>query len=99
MPPLSASEVQEREGNSVVTRSTEGSGPHRPGAPLSAKGTVTEALPHAMFAVTLDSGQKIVGHISGAIATRAIRLNPGDRVTVELSPYDLSRGRITQRHR
>lgn len=71
----------------------------RAGDPLTVQGTVTEALPHAMFGVTLENGQKIVGHISGAIGTRAIRVNPGDRVTVELSPYDLSRGRIIQRHR
>lgn len=75
-----------------------GKSPRRPDA-LTVEGTVTEALPHAMFAVTLDGGQKITGHISGTISTRAIRVNPGDRVTVELSPYDLSRGRITQRHR
>jgi translation initiation factor IF-1 len=66
---------------------------------LTVEGTVTEALPHAMFAIALDNGQKIVGHIAGTVSNRAIRVNPGDRVTVDLSPYDLSRGRITQRHR
>jgi translation initiation factor IF-1 len=60
---------------------------------------VVEALPNAMFAVELDDGQRITTHISGTVRTRLIRVVPGDRVTVELSPYDLSRGRITQRHR
>jgi translation initiation factor IF-1 len=63
------------------------------------QGTVIEALPNAMFAVELDNGQKIVSHISGSVRTRLIRVVPGDRVTLELSPYDLSRGRITARHR
>lgn len=66
---------------------------------LTVEGTVVEALPNAMYAITLDNGQKILGHMSGAVRTRTIRVIPGDRVTVELSPYDLSRGRITQRHR
>ena len=66
---------------------------------LTVEGTVAEALPHAMFAVLLDNGQRITTHISGSVRTRLIRVVPGDRVTVELSPYDLSRGRITRRHR
>jgi translation initiation factor IF-1 len=74
-------------------------GPRRSGDPPTVEGTVTEALPHSMFSVMLDNGQKITGHISGTVTNRAIRVNPGDRVTVELSPYDLSRGRITQRLR
>lgn len=82
-----------------MTKQPGGKGPRRPGDALTLGGTVSEALPHSMFAVTLDNGQKITGHLSGTIGTRAIRVNPGDRVTVELSPYDLSRGRITERHR
>jgi translation initiation factor IF-1 len=63
------------------------------------EGTVAEALPNAMFAVTLDSGQRILAHISGSMQTRYVRLLPGDRVTMELSPYDRTRGRITAKRR
>jgi translation initiation factor IF-1 len=52
-----------------------------------------------MFRVDLDNGHRILGHISGKMRKHYIRILPGDRVTVELSPYDLSRGRITYRHR
>lgn len=62
-------------------------------------GTVQESLPNAMFAVELVGGQKILARIAGTIQMRGTRINPGDRVTVELSPYDFSRGRITRRHR
>ncbi|GAC1399755.1 MAG: hypothetical protein NVSMB52_13340 [Chloroflexota bacterium] len=62
-------------------------------------GLVTEALPNAMYAVELQSGKKILVRISGSIQTRTMRVNPGDRVTVELSPYDLTRGRIIRKHR
>ncbi|HZU11932.1 MAG TPA: translation initiation factor IF-1 [Chloroflexota bacterium] len=61
------------------------------------EGTVVEALPHAMFAVALDDGRRITGHVAGPVANRTVRLNPGDRVVIELSPYDLSRGRIVKR--
>lgn len=77
---------------------TGGSG-HRHDDALTVDGTVTDALPHSMFAITLDGGRKVLGHMAGTIGNRAVRVNPGDRVTVELSPYDLSRGRITRRHR
>ena len=66
---------------------------------VAAEGTVVETLPNTMFAVQLDNGQRVLGHIAGTLQTRLIRLIPGDRVTIELSPYDLSRGRITDRHR
>lgn len=56
-----------------------------------------ETLPNAMFRVQLDSGQKILAHISGKMRMHFIRILPGDKVTVELSPYDLTRGRITYR--
>jgi translation initiation factor IF-1 len=52
-----------------------------------------------MFTVGLDNGRKVLCHISSGLRTRSVRLVPGDRVTVELSPYDLTRGRITERHR
>jgi translation initiation factor IF-1 len=60
-------------------------------------GTVTEAQPNAMFVVKLENGYEVLAHISGKIRMNFIRILPGDRVKVELSPYDLSRGRITWR--
>lgn len=62
-------------------------------------GTVEEALPNAMFRVTLENGHEVLAHISGKMRKFRIRVMPGDRVTVELSPYDLTRGRITFRPR
>lgn len=64
---------------------------------IQAEGVVTEALPNATFRVQLDSGQIVLAHISGKMRMHWIRILPGDRVTVELSPYDLSRGRIVYR--
>jgi len=60
---------------------------------------VAEALPNAMFRVELDNGHEVLAHISGKMRMNFIRILPGDTVTVELSPYDLSRGRITYRKR
>jgi translation initiation factor IF-1 len=60
-------------------------------------GEVTEALPNAMFRVKLETGQLILAHVSGKIRRHWIRILPGDKVKVELSPYDLTRGRITYR--
>ena len=59
--------------------------------------TIVEPLPNAMFRVELDNGHKVLAHISGKIRMHFIKILPGDRVTVELSPYDLTRGRITFR--
>jgi translation initiation factor IF-1 len=64
---------------------------------ISVEGTVTETLPNAMFRVDLEGGHKVLAHISGKMRMHYIKILPGDRVTVELSPYDLSRGRITYR--
>jgi translation initiation factor IF-1 len=64
---------------------------------IEAEGVVTEALPNAMFRVQLDSGHSVLAHISGKMRMYYIRILLGDRVTVELSPYDLTRGRITYR--
>ncbi len=64
---------------------------------IEAEGTVTEALPNAMFRVQLDSGHNVLAHISGKMRMNYIRILLGDRVTLELSPYDLTRGRITYR--
>ncbi|TSA05077.1 MAG: translation initiation factor IF-1 [Nitrospiraceae bacterium] len=64
---------------------------------IEVQGTVNETLPNAMFRVTLDNGHKVLAHISGKMRMHFIRILPGDKVTVELSPYDLTRGRITYR--
>ncbi len=64
---------------------------------IEVQGVIMETLPNAMFRVTLESGHKILAHISGKMRMHFIRILPGDRVTVELSPYDLTRGRITYR--
>jgi translation initiation factor IF-1 len=66
---------------------------------LTVEGTIVEALPNTMFRIDLDNGHRILGHISGKMRKHYIRILPGDKVTVELSAYDLSRGRITYRHR
>ncbi len=66
---------------------------------IELEGTVTEALPNAMFQVRLENGHEVLAHISGKMRMNYIRILPGDKVTVELSPYDLSRGRITYRKR
>ena len=64
---------------------------------IEAEGIIDEALPNAMFRVVLDNGHKVLAHVSGKIRMNFIRILPGDKVKVELSPYDLSRGRITFR--
>ncbi|OGX24418.1 MAG: translation initiation factor IF-1 [Omnitrophica WOR_2 bacterium RIFCSPHIGHO2_01_FULL_48_9] len=64
---------------------------------IEVEGVIAEALPNAMFRVELDNGHKVLAHISGKIRMNFIRILPGDRVKVELSPYDLTRGRITFR--
>ncbi len=64
---------------------------------IEIQGTVSETLPNAMFRVKLDNGHIILAHISGKMRMHFIRILPGDKVTVEMSPYDLSRGRITYR--
>ncbi len=64
---------------------------------IEVEGTVVESLPNAMFRVELPNGHKILAHISGKMRMNYIRILPGDKVTVEMSPYDLGRGRITYR--
>ena len=66
---------------------------------IEVQATVVETLPNAMFKVQLDNGVVILAHVSGKIRMNYIRILPGDKVTVELSPYDLTRGRITFRHK
>jgi translation initiation factor IF-1 len=66
---------------------------------IELRGTVTEALPNTEFKVKLENGHEIKAHVSGKIRMNFITILPGDKVTVELSPYDLTRGRITYRHK
>jgi len=66
-------------------------------AAIEVEGIIVESLPNAMFRVELPSGHKVLAHISGKIRVHYIKIVPGDKVLIELSPYDLSRGRITYR--
>lgn len=66
---------------------------------VSVEGTVLEALPNAMFRVELENNHSVLAHISGKMRMHFIKILPGDKVTVELSPYDLTRGRITYRYK
>jgi translation initiation factor IF-1 len=66
---------------------------------VQAEGVVVEQLPNAMFRVELENGHRILAHISGKMRMHFIKILPGDRVTVELSPYDLTRGRIVYRYK
>ncbi len=65
--------------------------------PIEVEGTVIETLPNAMFRVELENGHRVLAHISGKMRMHFIKILPGDRVTIELSPYDLTRGRIIYR--
>ena len=64
---------------------------------IEIEGTVVEKLPNAMFSVELENGHKVLAHISGRLRVNYIRILPGDKVTLEMSPYDLSKGRIIWR--
>jgi len=66
---------------------------------IELEGTIRESLPNAMFRVELDNGHKVLAHISGKMRQHYIRILPDDRVVVELSPYDLTRGRIVYRYK
>jgi translation initiation factor IF-1 len=66
---------------------------------IEVQGKVVEPLPNAMFRVVMDNGHKVLAHVSGKMRMNRIRILPGDTVTMELSPYDLTRGRITYRFR
>lgn len=66
---------------------------------IEVEGTVVEPLPNAMFTVELANGHRVLAHVSGKIRMNFIRILPGDKVTVELSPYDLTRGRIVYRYK
>lgn len=67
--------------------------------PITVQAKVTETLPNAMFRLELDNGHKVLGYVSGKMRMNFIRILPGDTVTVELSPYDLTRGRIVRREK
>jgi len=67
--------------------------------PVVVEGTVVKTLPNAMFRVEIEGGHKVLAHVSGKMRMYYIKILPGDKVTVELSPYDLTRGRITYRHK
>jgi len=66
---------------------------------ITVEGTVVETLPNAMFRVELENGHKVLAHVSGKMRMYFIKILPGDKVTVELSPYDLTRGRIIYREK
>jgi len=66
---------------------------------IEVEGTILEALPNAMFRVEMEGGHKVLAHISGKMRMHYIKILPGDKVRVELSPYDLTRGRITYREK
>ncbi len=66
---------------------------------IKVDGTIVETLPNASFRVELENGHKVLAHISGKMRMHFIKILPGDKVTVELSPYDLTRGRITYRYK
>ncbi|HXK62221.1 MAG TPA: translation initiation factor IF-1 [Acidobacteriota bacterium] len=66
---------------------------------IEVMGTVTETLPNAMFRVQLENGHQVLAHISGKMRKHFIRILPGDKIKVELSPYDLTRGRIVYRYK
>lgn len=66
---------------------------------IEVEGTVIEPLPNAMFRVELSNGHKVLAHVSGKIRMHFIKILPGDKVTIQLSPYDLTRGRITYRYK
>ena len=67
--------------------------------PIKQEGEIIEALPNAQFRVKLENGHEILAHVSGKLRMYYIKILPGDRVSVEMSPYDLSKGRITYRHK
>jgi len=78
---------------------TEAEGMAKKDGAIELEGTITESLPNAMFRVELDNGHKVLAHISGKMRMHYIRILPDDRVVVELSPYDLTRGRIIYRYK
>ena len=95
--PQAASLQAREQAGQTKQRSAEGMA-KKDGA-IEIEGTVVESLPNAFFRVELDNGHKVLAHISGKMRMHYIRILPDDRVVVELSPYDLSRGRIVYRYK
>jgi translation initiation factor IF-1 len=87
-----------RGGNNPTTPSTAGPRAAKSDA-ISVEGVVVDTLPNTMFTVELENQHRVLATLSGKMRIRYIRVSQGDRVTIELSPYDLTRGRITYRHR
>jgi translation initiation factor IF-1 len=83
----------------ITARPDPGGGVAEKEESIQVEGTVTEALPNTQFRVELENGHNVLAHISGKMRMHYIRILPGDKVVVELSPYDLSRGRITYRYK
>jgi translation initiation factor IF-1 len=95
--PTTSDQLARRQAGRGKQRSAEGMA-KKDGA-IEIEGTVVESLPNAFFRVELDNGHKVLAHISGKMRMHYIRILPDDRVVVELSPYDLSRGRIVYRYK
>jgi translation initiation factor IF-1 len=100
--PKSSSQNRRNNNNRRPAPAGQTAGPRVPqtkGDAIAVEGIVTDTLPNAMFNVELENGHKVLATLSGKMRIRYIRVSLGDRVTVELSPYDLTRGRLTFRHR
>jgi translation initiation factor IF-1 len=96
---LAAGRARVRAANDLFCRPEEAPLPKPKEDAIVLEGTVVEPLPNAMFRVELENGHKVLAHISGKMRMHYIRILPGDRVQVELTPYDLTRGRITYRYK
>jgi translation initiation factor IF-1 len=99
-PRTRSGQVSEGKGNGLAkakNKAKESSAAKEEG--IQVEGTVLEPLPNAMFKVELDNGHRVLAHISGKMRMHYIRILPGDRVLVELSPYDLTRGRVVYRYK
>jgi len=96
--PPSATSTPSTTGNIHQTTTVRRTVPKKDGA-IEIEGTIIESLPNAMFRVELENGHKVLAHISGKMRQHYIRILPEDRVVVELSPYDLTRGRIVYRYK
>jgi translation initiation factor IF-1 len=97
--PGSASRVRSRYWASTVTVRKRPTLPKPKDDAIVLEGTILESLPNAMFRVELENSHKVLAHISGKMRMHYIRILPGDKVQVELTPYDLTRGRITYRYK
>lgn len=92
-------QYQRKRGGRPDLAQADRAGPRAKDDAIEAEGVVVESLPNVMFKIRLDNGHEVLGHISGKMRKNYVRIMPGDRVRIELSPYDLERGRITWRLR